>query len=639
MDCIPKHIVNKFKAALKSGEVTPEMLLDMDSAQRTGYFSTVFGMPNASKINALFESKMLLKAQQQGIVNWANKIVSPDAKKDIISRVNKMNKVLSPASQDAFLADLAAQKLGMSVSMKEASDIMTLAKDVAEKEKAVGKTEIGSKERLDYGHAMVEFQDYYGNLKNEAKKKKLSEWALPTNWGEGFTNLAGFFKSLKASFDNSVIGRQGIKTLFNQPDIWLKNSAQSFKDFWVSATGGDAMKAVRAEVMSRPNAINGLYKKHKLAVGVTEESFPTSIPERIPVLGKIFKGSQDAFTAWQYRTRADVFDRLVEVAEKTGADIEGLGQFVNSLTGRGDLGKLERAATVTNNIFFSPRFLKSNLDTLTAGILNKGQSKFVREQAAWASIRTIGGVALILAIAKGYDDESVEFDPRSSDFGKIRVGNTRFDVSGGMASIVTLASRLITKSSKSAATGIVTDLNKDKFGSRTTGDVMLAFLAGKMSPFARVLTDIANDRDFKGQKPTPASVLNALMTPIPVENMFELAKDKDSAPFLATIILDSLGIGSNTYGVEIDLNVSPSDKIKAFKARIGDDKFKKANEKLNEEYSAWFKRVNLDTRYMRLSDDDKAKVLSKKKTELKDKMFDRYGFRYKTEKKDLPKIR
>ena len=63
MNCIPKHLVNKFLEKLKSGEITPEKLLEMDSAQRHGYFAEFLGEPNAQWVNALFEKKMLVKAQ------------------------------------------------------------------------------------------------------------------------------------------------------------------------------------------------------------------------------------------------------------------------------------------------------------------------------------------------------------------------------------------------------------------------------------------------------------------------------------------------------------------------------------------------------------------------------------------------
>jgi len=46
------------------------------------------------------------------------------------------------------------------------------------------------------------------------------------------------------------------------------------------------------------------------------------------------------------------------------------------------------------------------------------------------------------------------------------MGNTRFDITGGMGSLVTLASRLAKQSSKSSTTGIVTKFGTG-YGQRT----------------------------------------------------------------------------------------------------------------------------------------------------------------------------
>ena len=74
MLCLPKFLVDKFLEKLKSGEIDPAKLTDMTSAERNSYFSSFMGETNATKVNALFESKILLKNQQQGIINWAKQV-------------------------------------------------------------------------------------------------------------------------------------------------------------------------------------------------------------------------------------------------------------------------------------------------------------------------------------------------------------------------------------------------------------------------------------------------------------------------------------------------------------------------------------------------------------------------------------
>lgn len=548
MFCLNKNIVNAFLNKLKSGEIDPKALGEMPSKERRAFFAEFMGEANAEKTNALFESKLLLKNQQQGMINWAKEVtgLKPPARKALIERIENMKEVLTPESEKAFLADLAAHKIGATVTMEETATIAKLAKDVQDK-----KAEIQSGgDRLEYGRAIVKFSDYVADLKNETQKMTVADAAKnPVGAAKkGLVETAGLAKSLKASIDNSVIGRQGLKVLFTHPGTWLKNSAQSFVDIARTFGGKEVLNEVRADVLSRPNAMNGLYRREKLAIGVIEEAYPTSLPEKIPGLGKVFKASSEAFTAFQYRTRADVFDKYVQIAEKSGGDIQGVGLLVNSLTGRGNIGPLEPVSKGLNNIFFSPRFLKSNIDILSGQVLDYGgMGKFAKQRAAINTLKVVSGVAGILTVANAVSPNSVEEDARSSDFGKIRVGNTRFDVSGGMAPIVTLAARWVSQSTKSSATGKIKKINSGKFGSMNTQDLIMNFFENKLSPAASVLNDFLKGRDREGNKPSLTVEIDNLFTPLPIKNYQELKDDPESADMLLAMIADGLGIGTNTY--------------------------------------------------------------------------------------------
>ena len=265
--CIPKHLVDAFLQDIKSGKVTPDKLNKMTSEQRRGFFEKQFGKFNAPKVNALFESKLLLKNQQRGMVTWAEKItgMKPEAKRDLVSRIQRMDKILEPKTEDAFLADLARQRLGTSVTVKEAGNIAALARDVKVSEAKIDMSSpAGSKSRMEYGRPRVALQDYVDGLKDAAKAKTLFDYAHPSGWGPGVADTFGFLKSMKATFDNSAIGRQGLKTLFTYPKIWLKNSAQTFVDAFKVLKGRDVMKEVRADIISRDNALSGLYKRRKI---------------------------------------------------------------------------------------------------------------------------------------------------------------------------------------------------------------------------------------------------------------------------------------------------------------------------------------------------------------------------------------
>lgn len=552
--CLTTSKVNEFIKKLTTGEFDPVKLSEMTSEGRRALFSKIVGESDAKNVNALFESKLLLKDQQQGMINWAKKVtgIKPDVKRDMLSKIEKMEEILNPETEKVFLEDLASHRLGVTVSLGEAKSISKLAKSVSDnKAKIDPASPIQSPDRMAYGRALVDFGDYVSGLKNEAKKTTLADVknAPIKTLVKATSDLAGLAKSLKATLDNSVIGRQGLKVLFTHPGVWLKNSLNTFADIVKTFGGKDVMREVSADVLSRPNSLNGLYQREKLALGVIEEAYPTNFPEKIPGLGRVFKASETAFTAFQYRTRADVFDKYMQIAEKSGADdIAGIGKIANSLTGRGTFGQRgESMATMTNNVFFSPRFLKSNIDLLTMHFSDSGIGSFARKQAAINTVKVIGGIAAILAIADQVIPGSVEKDPRSADFGKIRIGDTRFDVTGGMSSLATLAARLISSSSKSSTTGKVSKLNTGKFGSMTRTDVILNFFTNKLSPAGSLVKDILNGEDFQHNKITAIGELNNLLTPMPITTFMELRDNPNSANIVLAMLADMLGISTNTY--------------------------------------------------------------------------------------------
>ena len=553
--CLPRKETTIFLEALRGGKVNPAELSAMTSEARHAFFGQMLGAKNALEVNALFESKLLLKNQQAGMIRWAKQVggLTEAARKDILTKIQKLDKVLNATSEQAFLEDLASKRLGADVSFEEATNILTLTKETADaKAKISPDSPRGSAERIEYGVRYNLLQDYVNGLKQKAKELSLKEYAKnPKKW---LLDLADVTKSLVASLDNSFVGRQGIKMLYTHPSIWGNAFLKSWGDIVKELAGVDAMLPIKADIVSRPNALNGKYQAGKYDLGViSEEAYPSSLPERIPILGRVYKASQSAFNGAALRMRADYADYLIKKAEDFGVDTLnkeealGLGRLANSMTGRGNVPLTEGQGRVVNATLFSVRFLKSNIDTLTAHMFDSKVSRFAKREAAINLVKIIGTTASILYTADQLYPGSVDWDSRSSDFGKIRIGDTRFDITGGMSSLAVLASRLVTMSSKSSTTGKVTKLNSGKFGARTGLDVLEQFAEGKLSPLAGAGRDFLKGEDFEGNKPTiPSSVIN-LVTPISFSTFQDLKKNPNAADLLLSMILESLGISANTY--------------------------------------------------------------------------------------------
>src|SRR3990167_2682116 len=133
--CLISEQVQKFKQALKNGTINPEKLGMMTSAERRVFLEEFVGKGNGVQVNALFESKLLLKNQKAGYISWAKKVggLSFEAKRDMISRIERMDKILNPAEEQAFLEDLVATRLGVGITETEAKKIFDLSQKVTDK--------------------------------------------------------------------------------------------------------------------------------------------------------------------------------------------------------------------------------------------------------------------------------------------------------------------------------------------------------------------------------------------------------------------------------------------------------------------------------------------------------------------------
>ena len=418
---------------------------------------------------------------------------------------------------------------------------------------------------MEYGMAVVAFEKYVEAIQHKAAKKaipqKLKTWFNIFNL-ELLSDIAGTAKSIRAAMDNSFIGRQGIKVFylgatgnFGAGKVWMDTFMKSIKTIIGSLSGKPVMDTLRAEILSDPQY--DLMRRAKVATAVAEEEFPVHWPSKIPAIGRLFKASEEAFTASAYYMRYRTAKMYFDIAKKSGVDLndknelESIGILVNSLTARGDTGNYGAKDDLINRVFWSPKMIKSNIDVYTAHRFNQNMSKFAHKQAARNLIRIIMGQAAVLFIANMVWPDSVETDPTSSDFGKIKIGNTRFDISGGSMSMFVLALRLA-KGEFKASSGRTVELDSGGYGGMDSMDLVWNFMENKFSPAAnaakQTLMVMHGGQDWRtGKEMTWATVAEGLVVPLPVESAIELMQDPDSAPVLAAMLAEIHGISAQNY--------------------------------------------------------------------------------------------
>jgi hypothetical protein len=297
---------------------------------------------------------------------------------------------------------------------------------------------------------------------------------------------------------------------------------------------------------------SGLYisNPNKISEGLSgrEESFMSNLAERIPLWGKLVQASTRAYVGYLNKLRVDVFTQLAVRFEKEGlatpANLKSLASYVNNATGRGDLGMFNQSSAALNNIFFSPRLIASRFNMLNPVWYAK-QTPPVRKEALLNMAKFIGTGATILGLAKA-SGASVEVDPRSTDFGKIRIGNTRWDIWGGFQQWVRVFSQLAAGSKKTAK-GDIVPLNKDKYPFTTRLDVTGTFLRGKLAPVPSLIFELMEGQKMFGGDLTLTGEIAENTIPLYLQDMDDALKEFGPEAIFTTGFPAFFGVGVQTY--------------------------------------------------------------------------------------------
>lgn len=374
---------------------------------------------------------------------------------------------------------------------------------------------------------------------------------------------ANFPRAVMASFDMSAPLRQGLP-LIHKKAFWTS------LDDMVKAWGSEAaFDAIQQDIASRPlfkqrvgpgNKVlpsfaedAGLKLSDLTSLSTREENIMSTWAEKIPGVRR----SNRAYTAFLNKLRADTFEQLVKDGKVFGADAEAnlpraraLADFVNYASGRGSLGKAERAAVILNSTFFAPRLIASRLKILNPWTyVNPATDPMVRKEAIKSLLAVAGAGNTMVQLAKMGGAE-VETDPASSDFGKIKIGNVRLDPWAGSQQYIVAANRILRPrwaggEGGGSETGIApVDMATgfamspggrfkssisgrdyflgEKYGGSTRLDVAGRFLEGKANPLVNFATGLLRGKDLTGQPFNVPEEIAKRFVPIFVQDLKEL---------------------------------------------------------------------------------------------------------------------
>lgn len=605
MPCIlPSSIKDLRKAITSKGGFAS--LRGMTADERVKFFAQYVDTPGSTStaewLNREIERRILKPAQTAAVREWVKNLEKKDIKisnKDaLIDRVLKKKEIFNPKG---FYADgLVKQALGFETSREDAKKLYDLSVSVNEYKKNLlaldpqyldrKLSELDSlpenvkKARQMLGEKLVEFQKEYEAIALKAQMIDYANKNLSGKILERALQVSGNIKSMKASFDVSFLRQLQSTALAGQKKSFLDAMKSGYKIFFGKEGWTDTLMA---DLLSRPNALAGRYSQFGVEVGIKEEAFPESwISQMVDKTGSInlFRRSEEAFNVSIQTARADLFDSMWE---NTNGDIkllkdQDVGKVVNLLTGRGSIPVLTpddpKTQRIINNLMFAPKWLASRIQLLTdirfafvSGNKVMVDGKPVLTPQGLRAKAAIFNLLLIAFVAAGrkylwgdeYEQDTdigTALDPRSSDFGKVIIGRTRFDLTAGTASLITLTARLASQESTTA---------QGRTRPIKSADVIFNFLSGKSAPGLQLATNIQHAIrtggefvDYRG-KPLKwetgadwrenladfflpisltSGIIEAVEMPVAGETL-----DSGYWGMVGGIVADFVGVGANTY--------------------------------------------------------------------------------------------
>jgi hypothetical protein len=183
----------------------------------------------------------------------------------------------------------------------------------------------------------------------------------------------------------------------------------------------------------------------------------------------------------------------------TVREVRALANWVNISTGWARLpGPLEKIVPELGTVLFAPRFWFSRLEAYPVGLYYILRNPTIRKQVMYdlGSFTALNAGLLALMKYSGIPGVDVELDPRSTDWGRIRIGNTRFDTMGGLQPVFRTAAQMIMREGKSTVTGETYPMN--------LGMTALRALQAKLAPGLGTLIDYMRGETYVGEEVTPS---------------------------------------------------------------------------------------------------------------------------------------
>ena len=421
------------------------------------------------------------------------------------------------------------------------------------------------------------------------------------------TELVNIPKALLATADMSGFLRQGAILVASHPIL----GAKAMKDTFKFAFSPKAFKQYFQKLYK--HRYYSLMRKFKLAItnptasslGAREDLFISRMLQKIPGVGHIVKFAERSYVGFLNKLRVDTFSLYADefiskgfTPTKNPKMFEAAAGVVNTFSGRGTLGSLKKSAKSLNTLFFSPRLISARFHALSPRWYMK-MPKPVRMRALkdFSKFVAVGLTTLTLIELFGGDDVEVEADPRSSDFGKIRIGNTRWDIWGGFQQWARTFTQFASGETKSTVTGEIRVLERDKFPFTTRKDVLQRFIENKLGPIPALVKELMGGaKTFSGEDMTWQNTIKEKLIPMYIQDITDAYKEDGLEMAIRAGVPAFFGVGVQTWGPRGKTNADKAESLRKTQKGLTRRMNKLRNEgkltvKLENEYNKRYEKL------------------------------------------------
>ncbi len=363
-------------------------------------------------------------------------------------------------------------------------------------------------------------------------------------------------RAMLATADMSAFLRQGIIPLVAHPTISIPAVAKTFKFAFSQKSFDQYFKDLPKDPLYPLMRKSGLAitDPSKALASGREESFISRLLQSIPIIKIPVKFAERSYVGFLNKVRVDLFktwaDEFLSKGLSPVKDInyfKSVANIVNTFTGRGGLGKLDRITPELNNIFFSPRLIAARFNALNP-VWYARMPKEIRVKAIGDFAKFVSVGLTTLALINLSDDVDVEIDPRSSDFGKIKIGNTRLDIWGGFQQWARVLAQLITGERKNTSTGEIVSLSKEEYPFTTRKETLLRFIEGKLAPVPALINELMSGaKTFTGEDMTFETTAKEKFIPMYIQDIADAYADGGLGRAVGSGVAAFFGVGVQTW--------------------------------------------------------------------------------------------